>query len=1050
LNELTPKSSTSSGIIAWFAANSVAANLMMLVVLILGIYTMLGLRVEGFPSLDPTTISIDVTYNSGSPRQAEEGIAIKIEEALQGVAGIKELRSISSGSGANVTVERSSNYDLEKLNDEVKNKVDAIFGFPQGAETPVITKQNWEEHALWINLYGTVERKQLHYYARKLEQELLRLTSINKVIKTGWQTAEISIEVDETVLQAHGLTLSQLANRVANESLTETSGELRSAENRILLKADGLKYQADEFAAIPVVLGQDGSEVLLANIAQITDGFTETPEVLSRFQGVPSVNLQVIVDKQADVLAIAEQARQLVGNWQQNLPQGLQVTAWWDQSQFMSARLALLAKNGLVGVVLVMLVLAVFLNVRVAFWVGMGLPVCFAGAMILMGQSFFNLTLNDLTTFGFIIVLGILVDDAVIVGESVYSARQQEGDSLAATVKGVKRIAVPTMFGVLTTIAAFYPMSFISGELGKIFSQFALVAVACLLFSMLESKLILPAHLNHVSCGRKTERKNWFTGVQQRADDSMQWLRTGVYLPLMHKVLKAPVMALSLFLSVLVLVVGMIPSGQVGFVFFPEIPRDIVEVNYKVRQGAGYAPGHKLAVRIEEIAAAINQDYSTAKGKPVITYVQSQVLDDENGHIVLEMVPAAERELTANDIANTLRQELGLPEGILQLKIVTDFTGIDQFNLKLLADNYQALEAANQSVNQVLRSMTSVYDIQSDLALGQPQIEFELTMAGRAMGIDRAELAHQISQAFYGAEVQRLQRGKDEVKVFVRYPKDKRQDLTDLQQARIRTASGEVVPLSVVADVSQVYTRKNINRINGRLAATITANIDKGSTSPAEVMAKLELGVLAELTTLYPELQILRGGESEQQDETVSSMLSVFALSLMLIYVLVAVPLKSYWQPFIIMCAIPFGVVGAILGHWVSGLAISILSLNGILALSGVVVNDSLLLVSRFNEIRRQGKSVVEAVLEAASQRLRAILLTSMTTYAGLASLLYESSEQAQYLIPAAASLGYGILFATLISLILIPVLLVLQDRLATKIADLKANNFTLSIGLDK
>lgn len=1025
------------GVIAWFARNPVAANLLMASILILGVFSAAALRIEGFPAMDPTNIDIDVTYLSGSARQAEEGIAIKIEEALQGVEGIKEIRSTSTASGATVTVERNSSYDLEQLNDEVKNKVDGIFGFPGDAEKPVISKQLWEENALWINLYGDTDQQTLQKLARQFEQALLRLPAINKVVKTGWKTPEIAIEVDELTLQEHNLTLNDLAQRIGNESLSETSGELRSRNGLILLKADKQRYYQRDFADILISVNADGSETRLSDIATIRDAFEETPNVLSRFQGKPSINLQILVSKNADIIGVAREAKSLVAEWQQShrLPENVAIAAWWDQSNFMLERMQLLLKNGAIGISLVMLVLAIFLNLRVAFWVGMGVPICFAGALLMMGENLFDLTLNELTTFGFIIVLGILVDDAVVVGESIYATRTQEGDSLGSTIKGVKRIAVPTLFGVLTTLAAFYPLSFIGGILGEIFSQFALIAVACLMFSMIESKLILPAHLAHIDTGSKPARNPFSRAmnlIQKRANDLLLFLDQKIYQPAIQWASSHRYSVLGLFLALFVLVIGLVPSGKVGFVFFPKIPRDIIEIYYTAEEGSGYGISHQQADEIESIVAELNHQWQQmypGKG-PVIVQLQSQVSDDKNGHIVMELSPQKNRSVVTDEVVEQLREAIGKPEGLRQLKVLNSWIGLDNFALKLLTDDRQQLEIATSKVVEALTALPGITDIQNNLLTGQPQLTFELTSEGRARGMDTASLAQQIQQAFYGAEVQRVQRGKDEVKIRVRYPAEQRRDITRLQDARIRTPNGDIVPLSSIAEIKSGFTETEIHRVNGRLAATLSANINKAVTSPAEIMAALQQSVFAELRINNPGLEIIQAGEVSEQQETSKSMMMMFGLALMLIYILVAIPLKSYWQPLIIMSAIPFGIVGAILGHWFNDLSISILSLNGILALSGVVVNNSLLLVNRFNELRRTGSTTLQAIARAGSQRLRAILLTSLTTYAGLASLLQETSESAQYLIPAAASLAYGILFATVITLVLVPVLLLIADDL--------------------
>ncbi len=1029
------KESTLSGPIVWFMQNPVAANLLMISILVIGFFSLQGLRIQGFPSIDANTIMIDVSYNSGSAQQSEEGIAIKVEQALQGINGIKEIRSTSTLQGANIVVEKQDDYDLSRLNKEIKNKVDGIYGLPATAETPIITQQKMEEHALWINLYGGDNQHELQKVARQFEDALLRSPAINNVEKTGWKTPEISIEVNELQLQALNLTIDDIVRSIAAESLSENGGQLRSRDGIILLKADKQGYIERDFANIRVKTLANGSQIKLADITTIKDGFEEYPTVLSRFQGQPAVNFKVIVNEGADILAIANEAKILTQQWKNSgqLPQNMTLATMWDRSDFMQDRLLLLAKNGAVGIGLVMLVLAIFLNLTVAFWVGMGLPVCFAGAFILMGDGLLALTLNELTTFGFIIVLGILVDDAVVVGESIYSHRQRYGNNLAASIRGVKSIAAPTMFGLLTTVAAFYPMSFIEGMLGKVFSLFALVAVACLIFSLIESKLILPAHLAHVNTA-PSQRSNIFMRgidwIQQGANKLINALNERWYQPAIKAVLSYRYLAFSGFIAIFILVVGMIPSGKVGFVFFPNIAREVVEVRYSTEMGVGYQVSHRMAKSVEDTVNTINQEWidDGSSAIPVIESVLTQVLNETDGYLALELNSDKTRTVTAEQVGAQLRTLLSKPEGIRHLKIISAEENIDGFNLKILAETRQEITVLSDSVTEFMSNIGGVSDIQSDLLKGQPQLEFELTAAGRSLGLTTASLAQQVRQAFFGAEVQRVQRGKDQVKVFVRYDAAQRQDTTDLESARIRTPSGAIVPLSLVAEQKRVYTIKDIKHVNTRQAVTITANLDKTVITPDRLLSAVNEQLLDGLLEKYPNAQVLVAGESAEQEKSINSMIKIFALSLFLIYALVAIPLKSYMQPIIIMSAIPFGILGAILGHWIIDLPISILSILGILALSGVVVNNSLLLVDRFNKLVLQGLALQDAIINACSHRLRAILLTSLTTYAGLASLLQETSEQAAYLIPAAASLAYGILFSTVITLVLVPVLLVIFD----------------------
>lgn len=1040
---------TSKGVVAWFVHNPVAANLLMLLILAMGLGTALSLRIEGFPSVEPNRITIDVRFESGDPKQAEEGIAIKIEEALTGQAGIKRISSSSSNDSVSVTVEKQHDYDLDRLTAEVKNIVDGIPSFPVEAEKPIVSRQQWDESAIWVSVYGDLNQSTLQHFSRKLETDLLKLSSVNKVTRSGWRTAEISIELDEYALQSYQLTLSDIVEKIRVESISASSGELRSDNGLILLKADKQRYEAGEFASIVIRSSPDGSQVLLKDVATIRDGFEETPNVLSRLQGQRAITLEVGAGRRDNIIEISQQVTELVQQWQASgdIPDGVSVDAWWDQSQNMLDRLNLILDNGLIGILLVMLVLTIFLNFKVALWVAMGLPICFAGGLILMGGNFWDLTLNQLTTFGFVLVLGILVDDAVVVGESVYSARKEHGDSVDSTILGVQRIAVPTAFGVLTTVAAFFPLSLVEGQLGSLFSQFALVCTACLIFSLIESKLILPAHLRNLQTQSNTEveEKNVFmrclSSAQAKANGSLDILNERYYQPLLDVALKFRYATLLFFISIFVLVIGMVPSGKVGFSFFPDIPEDNISVFFSVSQGGGYGLLHRQVDNIEQAVAVLDRELQRqySSDKPFTDRVYSLVSDDRSGLVQIELNKSLSLSLSSVEYAERLQNKLSSYEGLQDLIVSTDDFEDKDVELNLLSEDASQLAAASKLLSVRLAEINGVQDVHNNYAAVQPVFLFELTPRGRSLGLSTADLALQIQQSFYGAEVQRIQRGRDEVKVRVRYPRQLRQDITNLEDARVRTPSGEVLPLATVAKVRTELKQETVRRVANRRSATITANLQEQTLSSSALIETLESTIYPEIKSQYPSIELLIDGDAAEEEESSSSLVGIFMLSLFAIYFLLAVPLKSYWQPFIIMSAIPFGIVGAVIGHWINDLAISILSIFGILALSGVVVNDSLLLLNQFNFLRSKGVALHEALLQAGSLRMRAIVLTTLTTVLGLFSLLQETASQALFLIPAATSLAYGISFATFVTLILVPIVLRIAEDGRTLLLNIRS-----------
>lgn len=1028
--------STNKGWVAWFARNPVAANLLMVFILVVGVMTAMDLRVEDFPSRPPSSLSVTVIYDSGSAVATEEGITIKLEEALNGVAGIKKIASTSNGSGTSITVQSISGYDLDLLYQDVKNRIDSVATLPEAAEKPVISRELDIEEAVSVQLYGDVDQITLQDTARRLRDRLLANPAIEEVITNGRQTPEINIQVNEQQLQALGLTLDEVAQRVAAASVIESGGELFSENGTLVVKADHPRYRQREFDQILIKETPSGQRLYLSDIAQVQDGYAQSG-VISRFNGERGIELAVKMLGNSDVMQVSEQVRAEADAFAVNLPHGMQMKVWNDSSIYIANRLGLLLDNSLLGIVLVMFMLSLLLNVRVAFWVGAGLPVIFAGGLLLLGPNFYNLTLNEITTFGFIIALGIVVDDAVVVGESIYAERERRGATLESTIRGAQRVTIPTVFGVLTTVVAFLSLSLVEGDMGKIFAMFAFSAAFCLIFSLIESKLILPAHLAHVRMEPSRTRNpitllwRWLQGHISRA--LTYWTRN-LYRPFIHKALKLRYATVLVAITLFILVVGMVPSGKIRAVFFPDIPENLIQVVLTLEDDAGYGLAQQQALEIEQIGMQVSrelqQEYQLEQ--PPIPHLMT--LTSETGAtLVAEMSPTTERPFDTNQIADRWEEAVGALEGVRRLRFVTDHEDESDISIELRAQDPDVLQSASRTVSEALAQYQGVAAVQNSLKAGQVQIDLQLKPEGQAMGLTTAMLAQQIQYAYQGVEVQRVQRGRDEVKVKVRYPDEQRRSIEDLHSARIRTADGRVLPLTTVAQISARYVANEIERIDRSRVAVITADLDKGATDSDEILEAMKTELFSELRQRYPNLRIELTGEAAEEAETTSSLEIAFAVALIAIYALLAIPLKSYSQPLLIMAVIPFGIIGALLGLWLHGLPLSVLAMFGILALSGVVVNDSLLLISRYNENRALGKPVRLAMVEAGCGRMRAIILTSITTYVGLVPLILDPSENAQILIPAAVAMGYGILFATLITLVLIPALVLIGEDLSIK-----------------
>ncbi|MEM6792904.1 MAG: efflux RND transporter permease subunit [Acidobacteriota bacterium] len=1022
----------SAGAIAWFTRNPVAANLLMALIIALGLAAAQGLPRESFPGLPPGVLTLEVGFPSGSPEVAEEGVALRLERALEGTPGLERISSVARGDGVTMTLEKASGEDLDRLLAEVKARVDAVPNLPPRAERPVIERQRIDERVIRAQVSGEVDRDVLEHVAREVWRDLLAHPDIARVDRIGHLSPEVHVEIDDASLAEYGLSLEGVAAAIDRESLLDLSGSLRSPQGGdIVLRAARRASWAGEVAELTLLTRPDGSGLTLGDIATVKPAFEDGQRRFMRFGGRPSIGLQIHKDAATSADRVSRAVAEVVERWRGDgrLPRGVSLETWHDRSEQIASRIALLQDNALVGMALVFVVLTLTLDRRIALWVALGLPVAFGGAFLVMRG--FGLSLNDLTIFGMIVALGIVVDDAVVVGESIHTHKIREGNSLASAVRGVHKVAVPTIFGVLTTVSAFSVLGLVRGEFGLIFSQFALVTAGCLMFSLVESKFILPAHLAHLRLGeRPRSAPGRLLGALPSAVSRFFDRLTEAYRTLLSRALKRRYVSL---LAILLITAGSFALVAAGFVrtsFFPDIPGELMTATLAMEETAGHGLTERNLARMEDSLHEVARRLERERGVgPLLAAVQSEMTGDRAGEIRVELSPGLVG-LAPREIANAWRAETGLLEGAQTTLFSAAFDAFPPISLEISAPGEAALDAARLEIFEQLRRTPGVQDVRDPLAPGRSELSLDLTPQGRALGLSTADLSDQLQRAFLGYEVQRFQRGDEEVRVRVRYPAEDRRDTGDLAEARIRLPSGEAAPLSLVATARFRPAAPEITRVDGRRVAILDAWVDRDITSPEAAMAALEESLLVDLRKRLPGLVIAQRGELEEIAETSSSIAWTLLLALASIYGLIAVPLKSYTQPLLIMAVIPFGVLGAIFGHWVHDLPMSILSFFGLLALSGIVVNDSLLLVATFNERRRSGESDLDAWLQAGSGRLRAICLTSVTTFAGLTPLILETSEGAQYLIPAAVSIAYGILATTAITLVVLPIFQTIAEDL--------------------
>lgn len=1013
---------------SWFIRNPVAANLIMLLILVGGFFSVSHIRIEGFPKVPADTVTISTYFPGAHTRQVDEQITQKVERALEGLNGVKQTRSSSVDGQSSVEVKMKSGYSLERLIDDIRTRVGGIYNLPQQAEKPIITRNEFNLPALIVQVYGDTDQASLQYVGKLLRDSLLAEPDISKLNVWGQRTPELGIEVSPRDMQQYDLTLSDIVARIQASSLRFKAGSLKTNGSTIAIRADDQAYFYQDFANIPILDKADGSQLYLRDIARIRDDF-EDDDVEVRFNGAPAIGMEIQIGQDENLLEIAEVVQKVVDKLRPGLPDNIQLDTWADSSDYISERLDLLKDNAFQGLLLVLVLLSLFLNLRLAFWVAMGVPISVMGTLAVIGLPAVDYSLNDITTFGFILALGILVDDAVVVGESVYDERRKIADPVKGTEKGVSRVATATIYGVLTTIAAFFPMMLIDNALGKVLASFAGVVIITLLFSLFESKFILPSHLASTSI-KDVRGSNPFSrglkAAQTFCQGMLERFNQNIYRPGLIWSLKQRYAVLVLFTAVAIFGIGLMTTGKIRTTFFPDIPGQTITINMTMDSRAPYGLTLDNAERIEQVAKALNQEYQQqyTLELPPIKHILVAVEGAHSTFIYAELTKDKHRSgLKTMQIVNDWRQRVGRLEGTEQLT----FSGSEQtgggFALEVFSKEVENLQAVSQQLSDKLQQIDGVSGVRDSLKSGKPELYLKLKPEARHLGFSTASLAQQVGYLFSGAEAQRIQRNGRELRVMVRGAKDARSSINDLLNIRVKSDSGQWVPLVSVAEIHSAYVTDYIGRRDGKLVNFIQANIDKQQISPSEVFSLLQQELLPKLQQQYPLVEVKPGGELEQMGEIKGGLIKALIFTCILIYALLAIPLKSYSQPLVIMSVVPFGFMGAAFGHLIADVPLSLLSFFGMLALTGVVVNDSLVMMTRYNQAR-ETMSAHDALVEAGTSRMRPIFLTTVTTVAGLMPLLQETSEQAQYLIPAAVSLAYGEIFATFIMLLLVPVLL--------------------------
>ncbi len=1043
-----------NGAIRWMINNGVTANLLMLFILVAGAFGAISLRKQVFPEFSPDLINISVAYPGASPVEVEEAIVIPIEAALESIDEVDEVNATASQNLAVVTAELRSGIDKQQVLDEVKSAVDRIRTFPVQIERPIVNLASPRSQVIQLVVAGDVGERALKVLAKEARDDLIALGPISDVQISGARDYELSIEVSSDVLDAYGLSLAQLATIVRRESLELSGGDIETRDGRVLLRTQGRNETAEDFQDI-VVLGQvDGTNVRLSDIATVTDGFADS-DLAAVFNGEPAVVVTAYRVGEESVLEVADAVHAYVEEFSTRLPEGVSASVWQDQSVVLDGRLKLLIKNGILGLTLVLIALTLFLELKLAAWTAIGIGISFVGAFALLAPL--GVTMNTISLFGFILALGIVVDDAIVMGENIFAEREKGRSLLQAAEVGAIRIARPVVFAVLTTVVAFAPLLFIEGTLGRLLIDLPLVVITVLLLSLVEALFILPMHLAHADTPKRPPNIiiRGITAARARVDASLQRFVHGPLTRAVRYSIGSPAVIMSGATASIFICFGLIGGGRLPFSFLPSIQGETVVANLQMPPGTPVErtleviqdieasvlrAGERMTERLPEGHPAPIQNLYSVVGGGGVSGGPGQT-DTPRGSasnrasLTVELPNPEASSFTPSQFEAAWREELPELTGVRSFSITSDFFRVaEAIAVQLASDDTEALDAASVDVAAELARFSGVFDILTADDLGEQEFQLDLRPEARSLDITLDDLANQVRSAFFGSEVQRLQRDGEEVPVYVRLPESERDAIADLLSFRVSTPQGTRVPLDQVATVSLGSTPTSISRRDGERIVSVTADADESIVRTDEVNRQLGRTVLPALQERHPNVSFSLGGERAEQDDTFASLGRGFLLALLGIFALLAIPLNSYVQPLVIMSAIPFGVIGALIGHALVGVPVGLFSMFGIIGLTGVVVNDTLVFMDFVNSERAEGRSTEDALLNAARKRFRPIFLTSLTTFLGISPLIFERSVQAQFLAPTAVSLGFGILFATPLIMIVVPALVVQKERAMTRL----------------
>jgi multidrug efflux pump subunit AcrB len=1032
------KESNSYGLIGWFTKNPVAANLLMLFIIVAGAISASTISKDMFPRTDRNIVQVSAVYPGAAPVEVEKGVILPIESALQGLSGVKEMRSKASRDLASIELDIEPSQDINEVMARIEDRISSILNFPDDLEKPSVSKFEDISWVTGVAVSGPLDEFQRKELGQEIRDELLELSQVKKVILWGVDDYEISIEVKEQRLRELNMTLAEVAKVVRESSLDLPAGMIRSDSGNILVRTEGKAYSGEQFENLVLRSYADGSQLLISDVATVRDTFQESSTFV-HFDKESAVTLGIFSLEDQNLLAIDEAVKSYIEKKSETLVDGLTIEQFEPLSFHLRGRLDMMLSNLAMGAILVAVVLTLFLNVQVGFWVLLGIPVSFLGAFWLMPINPYPVTVNVLSLFAFIMVLGIVVDDAIVIGESIYTEAQQKAAKVLGNnkngvftariedvIEGAKKVAIPSTIGVLTTMAAFAPMLFIGGVVAGFQEAIAVVVILCLIFSLIESKLILPAHLVGMKIGGVSQSRFKFIGkMQAQVDKALKHFIANKYQPALAYCLKRRYLTVSFFLGLLIIAGGAVNSGIAKFEFFPNVPSDTVRAEVIVYDGTSASSMADILTTIEGAAYRVDESYRQQypEGKGLVKHLLFYAGSDTSGTFIVSLVPSEDRLISSLTFEKLWREEVGQLPNVRKQRYFasTNAGGGAKISFQLSGSNPEQLLQASDRLQNKLAQYNGVFDIYNSQGTGGREIQISLKPYASQIGISLADVGRQVRQAFYGEEVQRIQRGVDRVKVMVRYPKDERDSVASLENLLIRTKSGQAIQIGQVADIKLGQGLSTISRTDRKRTVDVTADVDSSKVQTGTVVSDITDNFIPKLLEQYPQVEFDLGGSTKEENTLIMRTMIGFAAALFLIYGLLAVPLRSYVQPLVIMSVIPFGFIGAVIGHILFGISLNMLSILGLVALAGVVVNDSLILVEFINRRQGAGETMDDSIMSAGKQRFRAIVLTTLTTFVGLLPMLFETSMQAQFVIPMAISLSFGIVFATTMTLILVP-----------------------------